>query len=162
MAVLRRRRRRDTVLARESDHCRQRPRSSRGLALVGAELRPPAGAPDAGQSADRQWRDVHDGGHQSRCRGTRCRHRPTAVALAPDRRVAAMVRHHRFALEELRSRRHLLDGRRGRRTDLRRHEQLHARGARRKDRAAGVELRQGRRRRHGGEPALERAAGPAS
>ena len=117
---------------------------------------------DAGQSPDRRWRDVHDGGHQSRCRGTRCRHRPVAVALAPDRRVAAMVRHHRSAREKLWPRRQLLDGRRGRRADLRRHEQLHARRARREDRATGVELRQGRRRRSGSEPALERAAGIAS
>ena len=162
MAVLRRRRRRDAVFARESDQCRQRPRSSRGLALVGAELRSPAGEPDAGQSADRRWRDVHDGGHQPRCRGARCRHRPVAVALAPDRRVAAMVRHHRSAREKLWPRRHLLDGWRGRRADLCRHEQLHARRARREDRATGGELRQERRRRSGGEPALERAAGIAS
>ena len=143
-------------------NCRQRPRSSRGLALVGAELRSTAREPDAGQSPDRRWRDVHDGGHQSRCRGTRCRHRPIAVALAPDRRVAAMVRHHRSARENLWPRRHLLDGWRGRRADLCRHEQLHARRARREDRATGVELRQGRRRRSGSEPALERAAGIAS
>ena len=117
---------------------------------------------DAGQSPDRRWRDVHDGEHQSRCRGTRCRHRPIAVALAPDRRVAAMVRHHRSARENLRPRRQLLDGRRGRRADLCRHEQLHARRARREDRATGVELRQGRCRRSGREPALERAAWIAS
>ena len=80
------------------------------------ETRSTAREPDAGQSADRRWRDVHDGGHQSRCRGTRCRHGPIAVALAPDRRVAAMVQHHQIAGENLWPRRHLLDGWRGRRS----------------------------------------------
>jgi hypothetical protein len=70
MAVLRRRRRCDAVFAGESDHCRQRPRSSRGLALVGAELRSTAREPDAGQSRDRRWRDVHDGRPESCCAGS--------------------------------------------------------------------------------------------
>ena len=50
----------------------------------------------------------------------------------------------------------------GRRADLCRDEQLHARGARREDRTAGGELRQERRRGSGGKPAVERAAGIAS
>ena len=63
---------------------------------------------------------------------------------------------------KLRPRRHVLDGWLGRRADLRRDEQLHARGARREDRTAGGELRQERRRGSRGEPAVERAAGIAS
>ena len=80
----------------------------------------------------------------------------------PTGELAEMVRHHRAGREKLRPRRHVLDGWRGRRADLCRDEQLHARGARREDRTAGGELRQGRRRGSGGKPAVERAAGIAS
>ena len=84
MAVLWWRHGRHAVLTGESDRCRQRPRPSSGLALVGSEFRSAACGPDAGQSADCRWRDVHDRGRQPRRRRARCGYRAAAMALAPD------------------------------------------------------------------------------
>ncbi len=57
----------------------------RRVALFDTELRSPAAGRDAGQSADRRRRDVHDGGSEPRRGGSRCGHRAAAVALAPHR-----------------------------------------------------------------------------
>ena len=74
----------------------------RGVALFNAELWSPAGRPAMQVSplivdgVMYTTASVH-----TRCGRARCGHRAAALALAPDRRPAEMVRHHRPAGEEL-------------------------------------------------------------